>query len=614
MNVQHTQSIQQIISMKEMNELKSRSNTHLAITVALILLALIATGWFSAKYIADNALTRAANKSQSDIDGMQSLQRYELTFLKNIVFQLASDSELQRLIMNPTELSKDLILDNWTTVAEQLTWISQIRFIANSGFEILRVDYDPAKGFAEPKNIKQNKKDQDYFKNSIGLKKNELHISRINLNREYNEISYPITPVIRFVMPVFQPTGQASGFIVVNFLAEKLIMVLSDISANSPGTTLFLDDQGNYLQGYSKTQNWSHELTPGNSERFSDQQPQAWQEMQQKEAGNLLINGQRFIYRSFNYADNDAQSNRYTVLQHITDADVRPDYHDQYVQLYLFLVSLFVLSVLAAWSFFKNRLIKEIEHNSLELISVLFNAQEAIVITNLSWHIEVVNQAFCDVTGHRSKDVEGSRCDKLYFFETAEKQTEMKRLIAENGHWFGEVQSLHQDGSKATNLMLASSVKNQQGNITHYVLQLIDISERKAMEDELKIAAAAFNTRSAITITDATGSIIKVNQAFTDITGYSQAEVFGKNPRILSSGRHDEAFYKQLWETITEQGYWQGEIWNKHKDGNIFPEWISISSIKNSAGVIIHYVATFEDITERKSLESQIEKLSGNNG
>ena len=158
--------------------------------------------------------------------------------------------------------------------------------------------------------------------------------------------------------------------------------------------------------------------------------------------------------------------------------------------------------------------------------------------------------------------------------------------------------------------MFANAIRSKRGLITRYVIQLVDITDRKHMENELSISAAAFQTRQAISITDADGNIIRVNDAFTEITGYSPQEVIGENPRILSSGRHDKSFYENLWNEIDTRGFWQGEIWNRHKDGKIFPEWIRISSISNRAGEVIHYVATFEDITERKELEDRLKSLS----
>lgn len=136
------------------------------------------------------------------------------------------------------------------------------------------------------------------------------------------------------------------------------------------------------------------------------------------------------------------------------------------------------------------------------------------------------------------------------------------------------------------------------------------VAESKNAEAELRIAATAFESQQGMTIADAQGVILRVNQAFSQITGYSAAEVVGQNPRLLSSGRHDGAFYKAMWDSIMRQGSWQGEIWNRRKDGEVYPEWLNISSVKDAAGRVTHYVATFSDISARKSAEDQIYKLA----
>ncbi len=147
-------------------------------------------------------------------------------------------------------------------------------------------------------------------------------------------------------------------------------------------------------------------------------------------------------------------------------------------------------------------------------------------------------------------------------------------------------------------------------------------------EDEIATATAAFNQVLAkaaqmigaeriatdvfdhalegILVTDAKGTIVKVNAAFSRTTGYSAEEAIGKNPRILQSGQHDEAFYKAFWESIQKTGQWQGDIWNKRKDGEVYPEWLTISCVRDAAGHVQNYVAIFSDITERKRQEALI--------
>ena len=127
---------------------------------------------------------------------------------------------------------------------------------------------------------------------------------------------------------------------------------------------------------------------------------------------------------------------------------------------------------------------------------------------------------------------------------------------------------------------------------------------------DLRIAATAFNAQMGMTITDANNIILRVNQAFTEITGYSAEEAIGKTPHMLSSGRHDEAFYQAMYDTIQSTDMWAGEIWNRHKDGGVYPEWLTITAVKNDAAEVTHFVAAFSDISERKAAEKQIRNLA----
>jgi diguanylate cyclase (GGDEF)-like protein/PAS domain S-box-containing protein len=118
------------------------------------------------------------------------------------------------------------------------------------------------------------------------------------------------------------------------------------------------------------------------------------------------------------------------------------------------------------------------------------------------------------------------------------------------------------------------------------------------------------NSGEAIIITDAQSKIIAVNPAFYLITEYAEEDVIGQNPGILNSGRQDAKFYQAMWKSINETGIWQGEIWNRRKGGEIYPEWLSIGTVKNPQGEIINYVALFSDITKRKEAEAHIEYLA----
>jgi diguanylate cyclase (GGDEF)-like protein/PAS domain S-box-containing protein len=125
-----------------------------------------------------------------------------------------------------------------------------------------------------------------------------------------------------------------------------------------------------------------------------------------------------------------------------------------------------------------------------------------------------------------------------------------------------------------------------------------------------RIAATAFESQEGMMITNTSGVILRVNQAFTQITGYTAAEVVGKNPRILKSGRQSPVFYAEMWGRIRHDGSWQGEIWNRRKSGEIYPQWLSIAAVKGATGQVTNYVGTFSDITERKASAEKIEHLA----
>ena len=137
----------------------------------------------------------------------------------------------------------------------------------------------------------------------------------------------------------------------------------------------------------------------------------------------------------------------------------------------------------------------------------------------------------------------------------------------------------------------------------------INIDAQKRAE-QLHLSAVAFETQEAILITDDKERIVKVNEAFTRITGYTESEIMGQTPRILKSGQHDKAFYESMWAALLEHDYWQGELWNRRKSGEIYAESITITTIRDTKGRTTHYIANFNDITTHKAAQQQIQALA----
>lgn len=129
-------------------------------------------------------------------------------------------------------------------------------------------------------------------------------------------------------------------------------------------------------------------------------------------------------------------------------------------------------------------------------------------------------------------------------------------------------------------------------------------------DDEQRLAAAIFESVQAVIVADAHGVIERVNPAFTQLTGYSAQEVVGKTPRLLRSGHHDEAFYVAMRESIQRTGHWQGEIWDRHKSGAVFPKWMSMAAVTNAGGEVLYLIATYLDLSEQKRAQQQIHHLA----
>ncbi|MGB8883682.1 MAG: EAL domain-containing protein [Azonexus sp.] len=142
------------------------------------------------------------------------------------------------------------------------------------------------------------------------------------------------------------------------------------------------------------------------------------------------------------------------------------------------------------------------------------------------------------------------------------------------------------------------------------VVAFHDISDSRKADEQMRISAIAFETQEAMLVTDAAKRIIRVNRAFTEITGYTADEVIGQTPAVFKSGHHEYGFYGEMWASLKAHGNWRGEIWNRRKNGEVFPEWLSITAVRNAEGQISHFVASYLDLTQRKEAEEQIQFLA----
>lgn len=245
----------------------------------------------------------------------------------------------------------------------------------------------------------------------------------------------------------------------------------------------------------------------------------------------------------------------------------------------------------------------------LTLSELVFQHIEvAVFILNDEGIILTCNQPSESITGFQSEELVGSHFSVLF-----KQETEFLKIWSKlnlSSKWMGEVHTVKKSGNRFIAKLKLQKVL--QSDSTRYFLAILeDITHQKKSENELLLAEKIFeNISEGVLITDKKGRIISVNPAFQIVTGYTEEEVVGKNPNILQSGLHNQEFYNEMWSEITNKGRWKGEIWNKRKNGEVFPEWLTISSIYDELGNITNYVAVFSDITDRKQAEEQLRKLA----
>jgi diguanylate cyclase (GGDEF)-like protein/PAS domain S-box-containing protein len=195
--------------------------------------------------------------------------------------------------------------------------------------------------------------------------------------------------------------------------------------------------------------------------------------------------------------------------------------------------------------------------------------------------------------------------DDRHIIESAQSQ-----LTTQTGTVVHELRTNPSLGPMHTLSNTLSVVRDAAGNAVSVVGTSLDISERKQAELEFRIAATAFESQEGMMVTDANKNILKVNKAFTKISGYTAEEAIGQTPRLVSSGHHHEDFYESMWQSIAENGGWEGEVWNRRKNGEVYPQHLTITAVMGVKGVVTNYVATFTDVTLRNAAEAEINHLA----
>jgi diguanylate cyclase (GGDEF)-like protein/PAS domain S-box-containing protein len=226
----------------------------------------------------------------------------------------------------------------------------------------------------------------------------------------------------------------------------------------------------------------------------------------------------------------------------------------------------------------------------------MVSAQDASIIDT--------NDTFCHMVGYSRDELLSMTISDLEVIESPEETASHIRKVMEDGHDIFETRHRHKDGH-ILEFEVSVSFADIRGGVIFVFVR--DISERKRQEAALQLSSLVVNASTAsVVVTDAENHIVSVNPAFTRITGYRPSEVIGHDPKLLGSGKQNKGFYQDMWRILLATGHWEGEWWNRRKDGEEYAEQVNLNLLRNDDGSIFRFVKIATDITEKKRLDDEV--------
>jgi two-component system, sensor histidine kinase and response regulator len=252
--------------------------------------------------------------------------------------------------------------------------------------------------------------------------------------------------------------------------------------------------------------------------------------------------------------------------------------------------------------------ITEQKRAQIEYQAILNATMDGFWVNDLEGHFLEVNDAYCAMIGYRREELLNLRIPDVEAVENpADTRAHIDKILA-SGHDRFETRHRRRDGEIIDVEVSVSLLPVNGGRL---VVFLRDISERKRIEAELRLSAHVFeHSGEAIVISDRRNRILSVNAAFSRLTGYAAAEAIGRDPKFLSAGRTEPETYQRMWHSLNEVGFWTGELWDRHKEGAIYPKILNVSVVRNALGEVEYYIGSFTDITQQKAAEERIRHVA----
>jgi two-component system CheB/CheR fusion protein len=254
---------------------------------------------------------------------------------------------------------------------------------------------------------------------------------------------------------------------------------------------------------------------------------------------------------------------------------------------------------------------KSARENQERLQAVMTNSVSLMAVKDASGRYQFANPKFERSFGFQPGQVVGKTDFQIFSPVVSDLFRESELEVMRLRKYIEREETLRVGGEDRHFLVVRFPLFDDDGAITGVCFQATDITERKHAEEQLRLAARVFDRAAeGVMVTDIEQNILTVNDSFSSVTGYSREDVVGRTPSLLSSGKHPVSFYAEMWEKIREDGWWQGEIWNRRKNGDLYLEWLSINTVKDHDGAVVNYVAMFSDITLVRESQHRVEFLA----
>ena len=503
------------------------------------------------------------------------------------------------------------LAEYFSTLARERPMYDQIRLLNYPGREIVRINLSPEGLEVVERQDLQDKSKRYYFTQARDLEAGQIYISPVDVNVEWGESEAVPRPMFRVATPVFDDGGHPRGVVLINYRGEALAEIFRAGMGAAGDRLTVLDQRGYWLSSPRQELEWG--FAYDSDARFQNHYPTIWRQMAQQVSGTHLNRRGMFTFTRLNSLSSagvlETSSPAWFVVSLFPAGLLRQELGlGNYLIAYGLLLLLVMLATVGYGIVRAAQLGARVWLGQCEpLVEALKYAPNPVIATDLSDHIVFVNDSVLEYSGYSRAHLLGkSRIDTLVAPTAGEACRARLRELSGGKRDPGLLDAgLYGRGGDNYRLNWSESLQRNSAGVVTGVVYLGAVPRQELPEDERfrRLAVATEQSPVSVMITDIDGHIEYVNARFSELTGYSSAEVLGCKPSILKSGKTPPEDYRQLWANLKAGRDWKGVFYNRKKSGQVYSETARISPLRNEAGEITHFLATKEDITERTRLE-----------